>query len=80
MSLYVAHELTLAAQNAKIAAAGGMPGTSGGVANNKTVDGATIGYDSTSTSEKDGGWWNLTNYGRQFLRLARIFGAGCIQL
>lgn len=81
MSLYIAHEITLAYQNNKAgAAAGGMPGTSGGVANNKTVGDATIGYDSTSTSEKDAGWWNLTNYGKQFIRLARIFGAGCYQL
>lgn len=80
VSLYVAHEITLASQNAKTASAGGMPGTSGGVANNKTVGSVTVGYDSTVTSEKDAGYWNLTNYGKQFIRLARIFGAGVIQL
>lgn len=80
VSLYTAHEITLAAQNAKAAAAGGMPGTSGGVANTKTVGSVTVGYDQTTTTEKDAGYWNLTNYGRQFIRLARIFGAGAIQL
>ncbi len=78
--LYVAHEITLAAQNAKVAGYGGAPGTFGGVANNKTVGGATVGYDSQATSEKDAGYWNLTNYGKQFIRLARIFGARPIQL
>lgn len=80
VQLYVAHEITLAAQNSKISANGGMPGTSGGVANTKTVGTVTVGYDSQSNSEKDAGYWNLTNYGKQFIRLARIFGAGAIQL
>lgn len=80
VSLYVAHEITLAVQNTKISVAGGMPGTSGGVPNQKTVGGASVSYDSTSTSERDAGYWNLTNYGRQFIRLVRIFGAGAIQL
>lgn len=80
VNLYVAHELTLAAQNAKVAANGGAPGTFGGVPNNKTVGIVSVGYDSTSTAEKDAGYWNLTNYGKQFIRLARIFGAGAIQL
>lgn len=80
VSLYVAHELVLAAQSAKQAKFGGAPGTFGGVANNKTVGSGTVGYDSQSTSEKDAGYWNLTNYGKQFIRLARIFGAGAIQL
>ncbi len=80
VKLYVAHEITLAAQNAKLAANGGMPGTSSGIANTKTVGSVTVGYDSQSNSEKDAGYWNLTNYGKQFIRLVRIFGAGAIQL
>lgn len=80
VKLYVAHEITLAAQNKKTAAVGGMPGTSGGVPNSKTVGGVSVSYDSTVTSEKDAGWWNLTNYGKQFYRLIKLFGAGCIQL
>lgn len=78
--LYVAHEITLAAQNAKSASSGGMPGTSGGVANTKTVGSVSVGYDSTSTGEKDAGYWNLTNYGKQFIRYARLFGMGPVQL
>lgn len=80
VSLYVAHEITLAAQNAKAATSGGVPGTSGGIANNKQVGNASVGYDTTSTAEKDAGWWNLTNYGKQFFRLSQIFGMGAIQL
>lgn len=80
VSLYTAHEITLAAQNSKAAQVGGVPGVSGGVANTKTVGSVTVGYDAQTTSEKDAGYWNLTNYGKQFIRLARIFGARPIQL
>lgn len=83
VKLYVAHEITIAAQNSAAGISGGMPGTSGGISNNKTVGSVTVGYDSSSdrgSGEKDAGWWNLTNYGRQYIRLARIFGAGCVQL
>ena len=78
--LYVAHEISIAAQNQKIAAVGGEPGTSGGIANNKTVGSATVAYDATTTTEKDAGWWNRTTYGIQLYRLIKIFGAGVIQL
>lgn len=80
VSLYVAHEITLASQNAKIAKFGGAPGTFGGVANTKTVGGATVGYDSQTTSEKDAGYWNLTSYGKKFFSLVRIFGTRPVQL
>lgn len=80
VKLYVAHEITLARQNAQAAAVGGLPGQGGGIANTKTVGSVTVGYDSVVTSEKNAGWWNLTNYGKQFYRLTQIFGAGCIQL
>jgi hypothetical protein len=80
VSLYTAHEITLAAQNTKASQAGGVPGISGGIANNKTVGTVTVGYDTVSTAEKDAGYWNLTNYGKQFIRLARIFGTRAVQL
>ena len=79
-NLYVAHEITLAALNSKTASNGGTPGVSGGIANTKTVGSVTVGYDTVSTAEKDAGYYNQTTYGKQFIRLARIFGAGAIQL
>lgn len=80
VNLYVAHEITLASQNTKAAKVGGSPGQQGGIANTKTVGSATIGFDAATSTEKDAGYWNLTTYGKQFIRLVRIFGAGCIQL
>lgn len=78
--LYVAHEITLAAQNQKAAVVGGVPGQAGGLQNSKTVGSVTVGYDTQATSEKDAGFWNSTVYGRQFYRLMRMFGAGAVQL
>lgn len=80
VKLYVAHEITLAFQNKKASDSGGPSGGSGGPAQSKTVGAVSVSYDTNVTSEKDAGWWNLTTYGKQFIRLARIFGAGCIQL
>lgn len=80
VSLYTAHELVLSAQNEQASRFGGSPGQQGGIANNKTVGSTTVSYDSQSSTEKDAGYWNLTTYGKQFIRLVRIFGAGAIQL
>lgn len=80
VNLYIAHEVTLAAQSAQVAANGGTPGQNSGIANAKTVGSVNISYDSQANSEKNAGYWNLTVYGKQFIRLARIFGAGAIQL
>lgn len=78
--LYTAHEVTLEAQSISAAKINGTPGQQPGQANTKTVGSATIGYDTVTASEKDAGWWNLTTYGKQFIRLARLFGAGALQL
>lgn len=80
VSLYLAHELTLSRQNAAAAAIGGTPGQQGGVATQKTVGSVSVQYDAQSMSEKDAGWWNLTTYGKQFIRLVRIYGTRCVQL
>jgi hypothetical protein len=80
VKLYVAHEITLAAQNMAASAAGGSPGQQGGIANSKTVGSVSVSFDATLVSEKDAGWWNLTNYGKQLYRLIQMYGAGAIQL
>lgn len=80
VQLYVAHEITIAAQNVQAAGVGGSPGQSGGIANSKAVGAVNVSYDAGTQTEKDAGWWNRTTYGQQFIRLARLFGSGAIQL
>lgn len=80
VELYVAHNVVLSAGSRKTAAAGGMPGGSGGIASSKTVGSVSVSYDTTSAMLKDAGHWNQTSYGRQYVALGRLIGAGCVQL
>ena len=78
VSLYTAHELVLAYQNQQTSTFGGAPGTFGGIANAKGVGSSNVSYDSQSTSEKDAGYWNLTNYGKQFMRFVKLLIVICL--
>jgi hypothetical protein len=80
VNLYVAHQIVLARQNVKAAKVGGAPGQQGGIATSKTVGSMSVAFDAANASEKDAGLWNLTTYGKQFIHLARIAGAGPVQL
>ena len=80
INLYTAHEITLEMQGISTAAIGGAPSGPTGVTSSKTVGSVTVQYDTQQAAEKDAGWWNLTTYGKQFIRLARIYGAGVVQM
>lgn len=80
LELFAAHNLVLERQASKAAAFGGVPGVGSGPVSGKTVDKVTINYDTAAAMEPDAGHWNLTNYGSRFIRLARMAGAGGIQL
>ena len=55
--------------------AGGM-----GAVSAKSVDKLSVSYDTSAGSVDGAGAWNATIYGRQYAQLARIFGAGGVQL
>lgn len=80
MELFTAHNLALAAGNQATAAVGGAPGQVKGPLTSKAVDKVSVGYDSGAAALEDGGFFNLTTYGIQFLQLARMIGSGGIQL
>lgn len=80
VQLFTAHHLVLAKNNADTSASGGLPGQTSGPTASKTVGSASISYDTNSTLEENAGHWNSTTYGKQFIRLARMFGAGAYQL
>jgi hypothetical protein len=78
--LYVAHQLA-ATQPAQAASRrGGIAGQGGGVVQSKSVDKVSVSYDTGAITVEGGGDWNATTYGRQFLQLARLVGAGGVQL
>jgi hypothetical protein len=80
VELYTAHQLVLEKQAIDTVQAGGWPGLNKGLINNESPGAITIGYDAASTVEESGGHWNLTVYGTRFLRIARMMGAGPIQI
>lgn len=80
LGLYTAHYLALAQQRARAAAAGGVPGGVQGPTSSKSVADVAVSYDTAAVTLENGGQWNLTTYGVEFLQLARMVGAqGMIQ-
>lgn len=78
--LFIAHNLVLGARDRKAAANGGVGGTSGGVVASKSVDKVSVSYDTGAGTISGGGAWNLTTYGVRYLQLARMVGAGGMQI
>lgn len=78
--LYAAHNITIEARAQLESANGGIAGQNTGAISSKSVDKVSASYDTANSSEKDGGHWNLTTYGTRYLRYAKIFGAGAIQI
>ena len=76
VGLYAAH--FLAAHGSR--AAGGEGGGATGVVASKSVDGASVSYDTSATTEEGAGFWNATTYGRELYQILRVFGAGAVQL
>lgn len=76
LSLFTAHNITLAAANN----AGGSPGQGSALVSSKAVGSVSVSYDTTATLEKDAGHYNQTSYGKQYMQLARMIGHGAVQL
>ena len=80
VQLFTAHHLVLARANVEASTAGGLPGQTSGPTQSKTVGSASVSYDTSSSINLNAGHWNMTSYGKQFFQLARMFGAGGVQL
>lgn len=80
LSLFLAHNIVLAATNEASADAGGIAGGSAGAIQSKTVGSVSVSYDTASSMLPNAGHWNQTIYGRQYLQLVKLFGQGCIHL
>lgn len=76
IELWTAHFLVLDAVDRRTATAGGIPGQLSGLVSTKTVGGVSISYINIADTEKNGGSWNLTLYGRRWFRLSQMVGAG----
>jgi Protein of unknown function (DUF4054) len=78
--LFTAHRVTLQARSLRDAKFGKAPGSASGPVSSKSVDKVSISYDVSSSSEEGAGFWNLTTYGQEYIRLARIMGTGPIEV
>jgi hypothetical protein len=74
--LYTAHTLSIAFKNGLSS----IPGQGIGLTSSKSVGSVSTSYDTNSIIESGGGHWNETSYGREYLRLVRLFGSGVRQV
>lgn len=79
IGLYVAHYLTAYGSKA-VGGIGTGSGTGAGLVSSKSVDGASISYDTSTATESNAGFWNSSIYGRELWVLMRVFGGGAVQL
>lgn len=80
LTFFVAHYLTLYLRSMDAVDIGGDAGQVIGNETSKSVDGVSYSVDVSSVSLTDAGQWNQTTFGIQFLQMARMVGAGGIQL
>lgn len=76
-ALYIAHNLALDAMSA-----GKIPGrlSAAGMLSSKSVGPASVSYDNHIFMLPNAGHWGMTTFGIRFLQLARMVGAGGLQL
>lgn len=80
LELFTAHNLVLEAKASKAVASGGIPGMSTGPVSSQGAGDVSVSYDVGAGLEDDAGHWNLTVYGTRFIRMARMMGAGPVQI
>ena len=78
--LWMAHNLTMEARAIMEAANGNNPGITTGAINSKSADKVSVGFDTGASTEEKGGHWNTTIYGTRYFRMAKMIGAGPVQI
>ena len=80
LKLFTAHQIVLAIVDQEDAEAGSIPGQGTAIVSSESAGGVSIGIDTSASIESEGGHWNETRYGRQYLRMARMLAMGGHQL
>ena len=80
LEMFMAHNITLEAQAQNQVGVGGIPGPAQGPVTSKSAGDVSISYNTEAAIELEAGHWNNTVYGQRFIRMARMYGAGCIQV
>ncbi|MBN9359824.1 DUF4054 domain-containing protein [Herbaspirillum huttiense] len=80
VELVTAHHLVLARRDELATSVGGVPGLMTGPQSSKSVDKVSASYDTNAATVDGAGFWNLTTYGVRYASLAKLFGAGGLQV
>ncbi|TDV39534.1 uncharacterized protein DUF4054 [Paraburkholderia caballeronis] len=80
VGLVTAHHLALSIRDHKTAAVGGVPGQVAAPQTSKSVDKVSASYDTSAVTIDGAGFWNSTMYGIRYLTMARMMGAGGLQV
>ena len=80
VELVTAHHMVLARRDELATSVGSVPGLMTGPQSRKSVDKVSASYDTGSATVDGAGFWNLTTYGVRYVSLARLFGAGGMQV
>lgn len=81
LEMWTAHQIVIEKQAVDAAKTGGDPGTSRvGLVTSKSVNNVSISYDVSAVTTANAGYYNQTIYGMRFIQLARLRGAGPIQI
>ena len=76
--LVIAHFIARA-QFRAIAAANGGPAMGRGVISSESAGPGSVNYDTAASTEEGAGHWNDTDYGREYIQMARLIGAAPTQ-
>lgn len=79
-SLIVAHRAVRQRRASVDARFGKVPGMASGPVASKGVDKVNMSFDTGAVNEEGAGHWNLTTYGQEYIRLARMIGAGPVHV
>jgi len=80
LEMFTLHHVTLDILAARDMDMAGVPGVATGVVAGKSAGDVAISYSPQATIELDAGHWNYTSWGSRFIRLARMMGAGPLQV
>lgn len=80
IEMFTAHNVILEALAQRDMDMAGIPGVATGMVAGKSAADVQINYNNAAVLELDASHYNFTVYGIRFIRLARMFGAGPIQV
>lgn len=80
VEMFVAHQLVLEAMSLASVTVDGNPGEYTGAIAAESGDKVSVNYDTNGSLDEGAGHWNLTTYGKRYIRMARMIGAGGLQL